>query len=410
MAVPTPLVEIGFDLTETGTGPFFRLDDPVRGKLDNEDWLLGGTLFYDVTDYVRSIAIKRGKNQALDQYDAGLLNVVFNNNDRTFDPEYEASLYYTQIIPKRQIRISSGGVLQFYGLIDDWNLTYEPDGDSLASASASDAFSFFANQTILERTNSVQQSGDRLNTILSLSEIDWPLEERDIETGAMELGADTIAANTNALDYIRLVSRSEPGSFFISKAGHVVFRDRRTGPSSGGTTLSNDGSGIPFNNLQVEYGSELLYNEVVVDSALLETGFQANAVDSIREYGIFNLTRTGLLINNDIDLEAYGTFLANKFKDPEYRFKSLQIVVDQRTPSQQAELLGLELGDVVEIKFTPNNIAPAISKYAEIIAIDNAVTATNHVMTLGFATLDFALLVLDDAVFGKLDNGNALAF
>lgn len=410
MAVPTPLVEIGFDLTETGTGPFFRLDDPVRGVLDNEDWLLGGTLFYDVTDYVRSIAIKRGKNQALDQYDAGLLNVVFNNNDRTFDPEYEASLYYTQIIPKRQIRISSGGVLQFYGLIDDWNLTYEPDGDSLASASASDAFSFFANQSILERTNSVQQSGDRLNTILSLPEIDWPLEERDIETGAMQLGADTVAANTNALDYIRLISRSEPGSFFISKAGHVVFRDRRTGPSSGGTTLSNDGSGIPFNNLQVEYGSELLYNEVVVDSALLETGFQANAVDSIREYGIFNLTRTGLLINNDIDLEAYGTFLANKFKDPEYRFKSLQIVVDQRTPSQQAELLGLELGDVVEIKFTPNNIAPAISKYAEIIAIDNSVTATNHVMTLGFATLDFALLVLDDAVFGKLDNGNALAF
>ena len=410
MAVPTPLVEIGFDLTETGTGPFFRLDDPVRGKLDNEDWLLGGTLFYDVTDYVRSIAIKRGKNQALDQYDAGLLNVVFNNNDRTFDPEYEASLYYTQIIPKRQIRISSGGVLQFYGLIDDWSLTYEPDGDSLASASASDAFSFFANQTILERTNSVQQSGDRLNTILSLAEIDWPLEERDIETGAMELGADTVAANTNALDYIRLVSRSEPGSFFISKAGHVVFRDRRTGPSSGGTTLSNDGSGIPFNNLQVEYGSELLYNEVVVDSALLETGFQANAVDSIREYGIFNLTRTGLLINSDTDLEAYGTFLANKFKDPEYRFKSLQIVVDQRTPSQQTELLGLELGDVVEIKFTPNNIAPAISKYAEIIAIDNSVTATNHVMTLGFATLDFALLVLDDAVFGKLDSGNALAF
>lgn len=410
MAVPTPLVEIGFDLTETGTGPFFRLDDPVRGKLDNSDWLLGGTLFYDVTDYVRSIAIKRGKNQALDQYDAGLLNVVFNNNDRTFDPEYEASLYYTQIIPKRQIRISSGGVLQFYGLIDDWNLTYEPDGDSLASASASDAFSFFANQTIVERTNSVQQSGDRLNTILSLAEIDWPLEERDIETGAMELGADTIAANTNALDYIRLISRSEPGSFFISKEGNVVFRDRRTGPSSGGTTLSNDGSGIPFNNLQVEYGSELLYNEVVVDSALLETQFQANAIDSIREYGIFNLTRTGLLINSDTDLEAYGTFLANKFKDPEYRFKSLQIVVDQRTPSQQAELLGLELGDVVEIKFTPNNIAPAISKYAEIIAIDNEVTATNHVMTLGFATLDFALLVLDDAVFGKLDNGNALAF
>ena len=410
MAVPTPLVEIGFDLTETGTGPFFRLDDPVRGVLDNEDWLLGGTLFYDVTNYVRSIAIKRGKNQALDTYEAGLVNVVFNNNDRTFDPEYEASLYYTQIIPKRQIRISSGGVLQFYGLIDDWNLSYEPDGDSLASAACSDALSFFANQTIAERTNSVQQSGDRLNTILSLPEIDWPLGDRDIETGAMQLGADTIADSTNALDYIRLITRSEPGSFFISKSGSVVYRDRRTGPSSGGTILANDGSGIPFNNLQVEYGSELLYNEIVAESSLLETAFQANAVDSIREYGIFNLTRTGLLINSDADLEAYATFLAQRFKDPEYRFKSLQIVVDQRTPAQQADLLALEIGDVVEIKFSPNNIAPSIDKYAEIISIDNAIDSQNHVMTLGFATLDFALLVLDDAVFGKLDSGNALAF
>ena len=410
MAVPTPLVEIGFDLTETGTGPFFRLDDPVRGVLDNEDWLLGGTLFYDVTNYVRSIAIKRGKNQALDTYEAGLVNVVFNNNDRTFDPEYEASLYYTQIIPKRQIRISSGGVLQFYGLIDDWNLSYEPDGDSLASAACSDALSFFANQTIAERTNSVQQSGDRLNTILSLPEIDWPLGERDIETGAMQLGADTIADSTNALDYIRLITRSEPGSFFISKSGSVVYRDRRTGPSSGGTVLANDGSGIPFNNLQVEYGSELLYNEIVAESSLLETAFQANAVDSIREYGIFNLTRTGLLINSDADLEAYATFLAQRFKDPEYRFKSLQIVVDQRTPAQQADLLALEIGDVVEIRFSPNNIAPSINKYAEIISIDNSIDSQNHVMTLGFATLDFALLVLDDAVFGKLDSGNALAF
>ena len=410
MAVPTPLVEIGFDLTETGTGPFFRLDDPVRGVLDNEDWLLGGTLFYDVTNYVRSIAIKRGKNQALDTYEAGLVNVVFNNNDRTFDPEYEASLYYTQIIPKRQIRISSGGVLQFYGLIDDWNLSYEPDGDSLASAACSDALSFFANQTIAERTNSVQQSGDRLNTILSLPEIDWPLGDRDIETGAMQLGADTIADSTNALDYIRLITRSEPGSFFISKSGNVVYRDRRTGPSSGGTVLANDGSGIPFNNSQVEYGSELLYNEIVAESSLLETAFQANAVDSIREYGIFNLTRTGLLINSDADLEAYATFLAQRFKDPEYRFKSLQIVVDQRTPAQQADLLALEIGDVVEIRFSPNNIAPSINKYAEIISIDNSIDSQNHVMTLGFATLDFALLVLDDAVFGKLDSGNALAF
>lgn len=410
MAVPTPLVEIGFDLTETGTGPFFRLDDPVKGKLDNTAWLLGGTLFYDVTDKVRSIAIKRGKNQQLNQYDAGLANVVFNNNDRTFDPEFAGSQYYGQIIPKRQLRISSGGILQFYGVIDDWNLSYEPNGDSLASAACSDALTFFANQAIGERTNSVQQSGDRLNTILSLPEIDWPIGERDIETGAMELGADTITDSTNALDYIRLITRSEPGSFFIAKNGHVTYRDRRTGPTSGGSIMADDGSGIPYSNMVVEYGSELLYNEIFATSAITQTGVQALAEDSINEYGIFNLTRSDLLINSDTDLESYATFLASKFKDPEYRFKSVQIILDQRTEAQQAEVLALEIGDVVQIKFTPNGIAPAIEKYAEIISLDNAVDSINHILTIGFSTLDFSLLVLDDIEFGKLDNGNALAF
>ena len=410
MAVPTPLIEIGFDLTETGTGPFFRLDDAVKGKLDNIAWLLGGTLFYDVTDKVRSVAIKRGKNQQLNQYDAGLANVVFNNNDRTFDPEFAASPYYGQVIPKRQLRISSAGILQFYGVIDDWNLSYEPNGDSLASAACSDALAFFANQTIGVRTNSVQQSGDRLNTILSLPEIDWPTEDRDIETGVMELGADTVTESTNALDYIRRITRSEPGSFFIAKNGDVTYRDRRTGPASGGSILADDGSGVPYSNMTVEYGSELLYNEIFATSVITETGVQALAQDSINEYGIFNLTRSDLLINSATDLESYVTFLANKFKDPEYRFKSVQIILDQRTEIQQDEILALEIGDVVQIKFTPNGVAPAIEKYAEIISLDHAVDTINHVLTMGFSTLDFSLMVLDDAVFGKLDNGNALAF
>ena len=73
-------------------------------------------------------------------------------------------------------------------------------------------------------------------------------------------------------------------------------------------------------------------------------------------------------------------------------------------------MLALELGDVVSIKFTPNAITPSIEKQAEIIRIDQSIDTENHIMTLGFATLDFSLLLLDDSQFGKLDAGNALAF
>ena len=410
MSQPVQKVEIGFDILSSGLGPYFILDDPIKGKLNNTEFLLAGTLFFDVTDLVQSVAIQRGKNRQLDQFESGLANIVFNNNDRTFDPEYALSPYAGQIVPKRQVRISSGGIVQFVGLVDDWNLSYQPNGDSTAAAACSDATSSFATQTIATRTNSVQKSGERINAILDLPEINWPVDLRDIDTGLMTLGADTIPDNTNTLTYLRLVERSEPGAFFIGKGGNVIFRDRIAAPTSGGVVLADDGSGIKYQSIRVQYGSELLANEIVVSSEI--TSYEVTTLDlpSIDTYGIFNLTRTGLLINANQDVDDLADFYANKYSQPEYRFESVDILLDELTDQQQQNLLGLEIGDVVEIKFTPNGIAPAISKYAEIIRIDNGIDLTNHVMSLGFSTLDFALLVLDDAQFGKLDAGNALAF
>ncbi len=410
MSQPVQKVEIGFDILSSGLGPYFILDDPIKGKLNNTEFLLAGTLFFDVTDLVQSVAIQRGKNRQLDQFESGLANIVFNNNDRTFDPEYALSPYAGQIVPKRQVRISSGGIVQFVGLVDDWNLSYQPNGDSTAAAACSDATSSFATQTIATRTNSVQKSGERINAILDLPEINWPVDLRDIDTGLMTLGADTIPDNTNTLTYLRLVERSEPGAFFIGKGGNVIFRDRIAAPTSGGVVLADDGSGIKYQSIRVQYGSELLANEIVVSSEI--TSYEVTTLDlpSIDTYGIFNLTRTGLLINANQDVDDLSDFYANKYSQPEYRFESVDILLDELTDQQQQNLLGLEIGDVVEIKFTPNGIAPAISKYAEIIRIDNGIDLTNHVMSLGFSTLDFALLVLDDAQFGKLDAGNALAF
>lgn len=410
MSQPVQKVELGFDILSSGLGPYFILDDPIKGKLNNTEYLLAGVLFFDVTSLVQSVAIQRGKNRQLDQFDSGLANIVFNNNDRTFDPEYALSPYAGQIVPKRQVRISSGGIVQFAGLVDDWNLTYAPNGDSTASAACSDATSSFATQTIATRTNSVQKSGERINAILDLPEINWPSTLRDVDTGLMTLGADTIADNTNALTYLRLVERSEPGAFFIGKSGNVIFRDRIAAPTSQGVTLADDGTGIKYQSLRVQYGSELLANEIVVSSEISSYEVTKLDLESIDTYGIFNLTRTGLLINANGDVDELAEFYANKYSQPEYRFESVEVLLDELTDQEQSDLLGLEIGDVVQIKFTPNGIAPAISKYAEIIRIDNSIDLDNHIMSLGFSTLDFALLVLDDAQFGKLDAGNALAF
>lgn len=407
MGVPRPTVQIGFDLVGANAN-LLTLDNPVKGKLDTPAYPLGGQIFYDVTDKVKSIATRRGKNRQLDEFDGGLANVVFDNNDRTFDPEYVNSPYYGQIIPKRAIRIFSAGNPVFQGVIDDWNLSYSPAGDSEASAAASDAFTLFNTQTLPAGTATAQKAGQRVNAILDLPDVNWSSQDREIETGLTTLGADVFQEDTNVLEYLRTVARSEPGNLFISRDGKVVFTDRNAAPASGGVTLADDGTGIPYQGMKVVYGSELLYNEIVIGSDLAGT-VVAQDTASIADYGVLNLTQTGLLMSDPTYVQNLAIYYASKYSQPEYRFESVDIVIDELTDAQQQAILGLEISDFVTIKFTPNGISPAIEKIAEIIRIDDDITPENHVVSLGFATLDYFLLVLDDPEFGKLDRG-ALAF
>jgi hypothetical protein len=407
MGVPRPSVQIGFDLVGANAN-LLTLDNPVKGKLDTAAYPLGGQIFYDVTDKVKSIAVRRGKNRQLDEFDSGLANVVFDNNDRTFDPEYANSPYYGQIIPKRAIRIFSGGNPVFQGVIDDWNLDYDPGGFSEASAASSDAFTLFNTQTLPAGTATAQKSGERVNAILNLSDVNWSTQDRSIDTGLTSLGADVYEQDTNVLEYLRTVSRTEPGNLFIGKDGKVVFTDRDTAATSGGVTLSDDGTGIPYQGMKVVYGSELLYNEIVIGSLAAGT-VVARDTGSIAQYGVLNLTQTGLLMSDPNYVQSLALYYANKYSSPEYRFESVEVVLDELSDADQQKILGLEIADFVTIKFTPNGISPAIQKVAEVIRIDNDITPQAHVVSLGFATLDYFLLVLDDPEFGKLDAG-ALAF
>ena len=409
--MPTELVEVGFDLTGTG-GPFLTLDDPVAGQLDNADWVLGGTIFYDISSRVRSIELTRGKSRDLDTFSSGEAVVQLNNYDRAFDPTYAASPFYGNIVPKREVRISSNGIIQYKGVIDDWNLQYAVSGESTATFVASDGFVFFNNQTLGAGTAVVQTSGERINAILDDPFVQWPASLRSIDTGVTTLGADVIADNTNVLTYLKLVEQSELGRFFIGKDGKAVFLDRNVAPSSTvSVTLADDGTGIPYRDMQIVYGSEQLANEVVVSSAITTSTVTAEDLDSQVAYGIFNLTLTDLLMNTDAQLEAYALFLAAKYSKPEYRFDSMQVELADLSSTNQDKILNLEIGDVVKVIFTPSGLPPAIEKYAEIIAINHEVDLETHLVTLGFATLDTTLFVLDDIVFGMLDTeSNVLGF
>jgi hypothetical protein len=397
-------VEIGFDLTTSGVGPFLKLDDPVAGRLDDPEWTLAGEIFYDVTDRVRVWSSSRGKSRALDSFQGGVATIVLDNNDRAFDPTYAGSPFFGQIIPKRQVRISSNGVIQFYGLVADWNLDYAPQGDSTATAVVTDGFSLLANQTLTGGATTSQLSGARINAILSSADVNWPVANRQIDSGEVLLTNDTIAANTNALTYLQLVERSENGRLFVGKNGDIVFKDSNGVQPNGASivTLADDGTGIKYTGMQVVYGSELLYNQVVV-SRVGGATIQADDLNSQASYGVLTLTETDLLMASDAASVALAASLVQQYSQPEFRFEAVEIDLNEITSGQADQVLGLEIGDVALVRFTPNNIGPAIEKYVEVLGVNHNSDLRRRTVVLNFATLDYINLILDDVVFGKLD-------
>lgn len=406
----TSRVEIGFDLSGDPSLPFFVLDDAVKGRLDNTEYRLGGVAFFDVTDKVISFSISRGKSRFLDRYPAGKLSVNLDNNDRTFDPAFAGSPYAGQIIPRREVRVFTNDILQYVGVIDDWDLEYSPNGNSIASIVASDALTVFANQTLGAATQTSQKSGERITEILSDPDVNWSTEKRSIETGLQTLQADTVAAGTNVLEYIQKVTASEPGSFFVAKDGNVTYRDRIANQSSDSiTAFADDATGIPYKNIQVIYGSELLYNDVTV-SVLGNGSASAASIPSQIEYGIASLNIDELLLNDLQQAQDMATFLVSKYKQPEYRINAVTVDLKNISTADANKVLALDLNDVCSIKFTPNDVPPAIEKFTEVIRIEHAVTGTSHNVTLGFAALDLNFWRLSDLVFGRLSEGNSLAY
>jgi hypothetical protein len=381
----------------------------VARPVDIVEVAFDGTNFIDVTDQVRGFSVSRGKSRELDEFQAGSCTIVLENNSRDFDPTNDGGPYFGNILPLRPVRITTSSIVQFVGTIDDWDLKFSPSGDNTATIAATDRQRIIANQALPARTNVVQLSGERVDEILD--DINWPALERDIDLGAETLGADTIELGASALAYLQQVAESEAGAFYIAKNGFARFRDRRVVPSALSPLLADDGTGIPYSQLEIIFGSELLYNQIIFTNQITTNTSVANQLDSQSIYGVQTFQRDNLLMATDTATQDIADFLANKYGQPAFRFEAITIRLNDLSPTEQNQILGLDFGDVVEIVFRPGNppTGSPINEFAEVIAIEQSADPAFHQVKLKFNTLNGTSLILDDAVFGRLDV-NALAF
>jgi hypothetical protein len=408
MPEPVVKVELGANLGARDPNTFL-LNDPVRGVLDNTSYTLSGDRFFDVTDRLVSASTSRGKNQALDRIDAGQLNVVFNNFDRLFDPLNPNGFYFGQLIPGKEIRISCNNKPVIYGYVDDLDIAYEPGNRSVVSFQASDGLSNLTTNNLPEVFPDVELSGARVTRILDLPEIAWPTDARMIDIGNSILSDTDIAEGTQAVAYLQLIATSEAGEVFVSKDNKFVFKARNSAPGLIDLIFTDEGSipgftTVPFAELGVIYGSEQLYNRIVItNDQPIPDEATAEDITSQEVYGPRSYTVDGLLNNDPAELQFLADFLLARFKEPQYRFSSLSVILDVLSEAQQNEVLDLEIGDIVQVRFTPSGIPPAIEQYVRVIGISHDWQNNEKRINLSLERLDFTLFILDDPTFGVLD-------
>jgi hypothetical protein len=409
MPAPAVKVELGLNLGQSD--PFaFVLDSATRGVLDNTSFTLGGERFFDISDRLIGTTVARGKNQALDRIDAGTSSIVVDNSDRHFDPLYPNGPYFGQLIPRRTVRITCNNQPVFIGAIDDFDIVYAPSNRSQVRIDVSDAFSLLSNSGLDEFTPTPELSGARVNAILDRPEVDWPATQREIDTGNSTMLGALIDEGTSVLEYLQLVSNSEFGNLFIGKDGKVVFRERNSVPNTPNLVFSDEVvageyTGIQFASVNNVFGSENLYNRILISNAS-SPALEATAADTDSQtvYGPRSYSQSSLLVADQDQLQFLADFLLERFKEPQYRFESLTVVMDTLTEANQNAVLDLEIGDIVLVRFEPSDIPPAIEQYVRIIGISHDWTSTSKNITFALERLDFAIFILDDPVLGQLDN------
>ena len=395
-------VELGFNEGTFGQA-LFTLDSVADSILGTSR--LAGTTFYDVSSYVMAVSVNRGRSRQLDYFNAGSATITFNNRDRVFDPTNTASPYYPSIVPRCIVRITAKNLPVFYGFVNDWDIDYDVANNDVASASCSDAFMVLSNQQLREFTPVLESTGSRINTVLNRSEVDYR-GGRDVANGNSTLGAYQVSAGTNVLNYLRQVERSEVGFLFVAANGDIVFVQRAVPPNADILSFTDDGSGLPYQNLQNQFGDELLHNYVVTKSPAGVEQVKSDTT-SINKYQISELSFSNLLNSTTGQVADIADVFLRKYKDPKMRFTGFSVQMLGLDDTERNQILDLDLIDYVYV--TKSYVVGSPSSRTELAyvsGVSHDIRPGSHVVTFSVESAQQdTFLVLADTVAGKLDFG-----
>ena len=404
----------------------FTLDNVTSGVLDNTFFVLdGNTEYADVLADCTDVKVRRGRRDIGDQFSAGTMTFTIRDVDGIFNPFDDNSPYYDTpqskpgLAPMRKvqlIRYDLGGDPEylFSGYVVNYDYNFALGGLDTVTVYCADQFYLLAQTYMNELNVSAELSGARITTVLNLPEVDFPIAQRNIATGTVNLGhaaSYTVPAGTNALQYITQINETaEFGRVFMSRDGNITFQNRI------GTTLSasvadfhDDGTEIKYDGLGITFEANEVVNRAVV-TGLNGTSSTASNAGSIATYFIQNTSILNSLLHEADEIATAASYLLNP--QPEARFTSVETKFLMLTDAQKDTLATVEIGDTIAIEktFASGAGTTELAQDLSVEGIEHYLDfATGHRVLYSTApTVIVYELILDNLTYGTLDQFNVL--
>jgi len=360
-----------------------------------------------------------------DQFSAGTMTFTIQDVDGVFNPFDQSSPYWDTpqakpgLAPLREVQLirydnTDNPEFLFSGYVVNYDYNFALGGLDTVTVYCADQFYLLA-QTYLDELNvTPETSGERIETVLDLPEVDFPAGARDISTGTVNLGHDaayTVPAGTNVLQYLTQINETaEFGRLFMSRDGVLTFQDRI------GTTLiapvadfHDDGTGYKYDGVGISFEADSVVNRAVVTGLDGDT-YTASDSGSIAEYFIQTESITNSLLHEAAAIQAAAEYLLNP--EPEPRYTSVATKYLMLTTAQKDTLATVDIGDTISVEktFPSGSGTSQLAQELSVEGIEHRLDFnTGHRILYSTSPTTIVYeLILDDAVYGTIDEDNVL--
>jgi hypothetical protein len=244
----------------------FFVDEFVLGdsELGGDDTLGGSISFFDITEYVVGVQIKRGRDSQDAQFGAGTCTITIDDllGEDRFNVANSASPYWNVergrlgFEPRRRVRISRDGESLFVGIIMAYDTEFSMDDHNIVTVRCADAFVLLTTTVIFPFTPPQETSGQRVDRILGLPEVNYPNDPAPIIQAGVAVLSSVAVESQTPLAYInKIIESAEQGRCFINRSGQLVFEARTPKALNDPSVIEfrDDGTQVPFNKLEVIY-------------------------------------------------------------------------------------------------------------------------------------------------------------